>query len=338
MKKNRNVLIAILALLLAGTGAFFYFNQKKTTYQAGEKDFAVTDTSDVDKIFLADKTGQQTTLTRDEHRNWIVNNKYMARQDMLINLFDAIKRITVRAPVAASATDNILKRMATNNIKVEIYKKGQLHKVYYVGSATTDSYGSFVLMEGAERPYICYLPGHNGYITSFYNPSPLEWRNRIIFAMNPRDIRSVKVEYTYDPSANYTVEQPEKNRFRLLDASGKEIQGFDTIQVKSYLLEFKNIAYEAFVDIPKLQMDSIRNKYNLFTLTLTDNNGKSTWIRGHRIKLAANSVNEFGKEVTWDSDRMYGEISNYGDEYVFLQYITFDRILKTPGYFMQRPR
>jgi len=338
MKKNRNLLIGFAALLLAGIGIYFYMTQKKTTFEAGEKDFAVADTSGVDKIFLADKTGLQSTLTRDESGRWMLNNKYMARKDMIENLFDVIQHISVRAPVAATATDNILKRMATNNIKVEIYKKGKIEKIYYVGSSTADSYGSFVLMEGAERPYICYLPGHHGYITSFYNPNPLEWRDRLIFALSPRDIRSVKVEYTYDPSANYTVEQTEKNKFRLLDFAGNEIKGFDTIQVKSYLLEFKNIAYEGFVDIPDIQMDSVRKKYNLFTLTLTENNGRSTWVKGHRIKLLANSVNEFGKEVEWDSDRMYGEISTYGKEYVFIQYMTFDRILKTPGFFMRQPR
>lgn len=337
MKKNRNLLFGALALLLLGVGVYFYMNQKKTTFAAGEKDFAMTDTSGVDKIFLADKTGIQTTLTRGDGNTWTVNGKYHARKDMLDNLFDVLKRITVRAPVAATAVENILKRMATNNIKVEIYQKGKLSKVYYVGASTADSYGSFVLMDGADRPYICYLPGHNGYITSFYNPNPLEWRDRLLFSIHPRDIRSVKVEYTLDPSASYTLEQPEKNKFRLLDGSGNEIP-FDTIQVKSYLLEFKSVAYEAFVDIPQIQMDSVRRKYNLFTLTLTDTKGNSTWVKGHRIKLAANSVNEFGKDVEWDSDRMYGEVSTYGNEYVFLQYVTFDRILKTPGYFSGRPR
>lgn len=335
MKRN-NIIFAILGVALLGFGLYFLFSEKKTTFQAGEKDFAVTDTSGIDKIFLADKTGLVTTLKLDDNNRWIVNDKYVARADMMENLFDIIKRITVRSPVAQSATENILKRMATNNIKVEIYKNGKKEKVYYVGGPTADSYGSFLLMDGAEQPYICYLPGHNGYITSFYNPNPNEWRDRIIFALHPKEIKSVKVDYTYSPGAGYTVEQYETSKFRIKDYNGNEVPNFDTAIVKAYLIEFKKIAYESFVDIPELQMDSVSKKYNLFTLTVTDTQNKSTTVKGHRIKLLKNSENEFGKTVEYDDNRMYGEISTFGNEYVFLQYMTFDRILKNTEFFRKK--
>lgn len=334
--KNKNIIFAVIALVLIGIGVYFYYSQTKSTYTEGEKDFAVTDTSGIDKIFLADKTGLQTTLVFEGKNKWRVNGKYIARLDMMENLFDVIKRITVRSPVAQTATENILKRMASNNIKVEIYKGGKKEKVYYVGGATSDSYGSFLLMEGADQPYICYLPGHNGYITSFYNPSPLEWRDRIIFAMNPRDIKTVNVQYTYEPGAGFTLEQYEPNKFRILDYSGKVVPNIDTNIVKAYLIEYKNIAYESFFDIPKTQMDSVERKYNLFKLSVTDTKNQTVTVKGHRIKLAANSENEFGKPVEYDDNRMYGEISTFGEEYVFIQYLTFDRILKTPAFFVKQ--
>lgn len=332
--KNKNLLLGIIAILLLGVGLFFFFKDSKSTYTNDEKNFALADTSGVSKIFLADKTGLQTTLTKEGHNRWKVNGKYYARLDMLENLFDIIKRITVRTPVAQSATENILKRMATNNIKIEIYKGDKAERIYYIGGATADSYGSFVLMEGADQPYICYLPGHNGYITSFYHPNPQEWRDRLIFALSPREIKSIKVDYALEPSVGYTVEQYEESKFRVLDAKGQVLPRIDTNIVKAYFLEFKNIAYENFVDIPKIQMDSVSQKYNLFTLTLTDSKGNSTSVKGHRIKLREDSENEFGKAVLYDDNRMYGEISTFGTEYVFIQYLTFDRVLKSPAFFL----
>jgi len=334
--KRKIIIFAILGIALIGLGLYFLLSEEKSTYKAGEKDFAVTDTSGIDKIFLADKTGLITTLTLEENNRWMVNGKFVARADMMENLFDVIKRITVRSPVAQSATENILKRMATNNIKVEIYKKGKIEKIYYVGGPTADSFGSFLLMDGAEHPYICYLPGHNGYITSFYNPNPNEWRDRIIFALHPKEIKSIKVDYTYDPSAGYTVEQFETSKFRVKDYAGNEVPNIDTAIVKAYFIEFKKIAYENFVDIPEIQMDSVAKKYNLFTLTVTDINDKSVTVKGHRIKLLENSENEFGKPVEYDDNRMYGEISTFGKEYVFIQYLTFDRILKTTSFFRKK--
>jgi hypothetical protein len=334
--KNRNrVLIAVFLVSLSGA-LVIYFSRSSGTVKKELKDFAVEDTSDVDKIFLADKSSHRVLLTREAPGKWLVNEKYYARKDMLDNLMDVIRRVTVRTIVAQAARENIIKRMASGSIKVEIYKKGELHKVYYVGSGTQDNLGSFMLLENSSAPFICYLPGHKGTVTNFYMPLENEWRNRILFNYTFPEIESVTARYPNRPAEDFSIEIAENNQLRLKSLNrGAYLSSFDTSKVKAYLLEFKNIAFEDFTTVSKEKMDTVRTGHHLFSITVKEKNtGKTKTVKGYRMPLPPNITDDFGKPVYFDEDRMYGEFTGI-QETLVLQYYTFDRIAVPLSFFLR---
>lgn len=105
--------------------------------------------------------------------------------------------------------------------------------------------------------------------------------------------------------------------------------------MKTWLREFRNIAFEDFTSLPPGKMDSLRQKHRLFTVSVTDKEGVRKSVTGYRIPLPPNTEDAFGRIVLFDYDRMYGEISGI-DEPVILQYLTFDRITKHPEWFRGR--
>lgn len=332
MNKKKLIILSIFVVSLVGA-IFVYFMNSSGTMKPELKNFAVEDTSDVDKIFLADKSSHEVLLTKEGNR-WVVNNKYYARKDMMMNLMDVIRRITVRSIVAKAAQENILKRMATGSIKVEIYKKGDLHKVYYVGSGTQDNLGSFMLLEGSSAPFICFLPGHQGTVTNFYMPVENEWRDRIIFSYGFQEMQSVSVSYPADEANSFTIEIAGNNTFKIRsEATGTYLPSFDTSKVKSYLLEFKNIAFEDFTSVPKEKMDTVRAKHHLFSISVKEKATSQTrTVKGYRLPLRAGTTDDFGKPVFFDEDRMYGDLTGM-DEQIILQYYTFDRIAVPLSFF-----
>lgn len=331
--KKKNLIIILTFLLSAAGAAAVYFTTSNSSLKPELKNFAVEDTTDVDKIFLADKSSHQVLLTKEGMR-WRVNGKYYARQDMLSNLMDVIRRVTVRTIVAKAAQENILKRMAAGAIKVEIYKKGSLHKVYFVGSGTQDNMGSFMLLENSSAPFICFLPGHHGTVTNFYMPLENEWRDRVIYSYGVNDMKSVSVAYPADPASNFTVEIGEHNELQLYsEATHSYVPRFDTSKVKSYLLEFKNVAFEDFTTVPEAKMDSVKRNQHLFTISVKERStGTVNTVKGYRIPLREGTTDNFGKPVLFDEDRMYGELSGIEDK-VILQYYTFDRIAVPISFF-----
>lgn len=324
MNKKNWIIVITLVLSLAGALAV-YFSTSNSTMKPELKNFAVEDTSGIDKIFLADKSNHRVLLTK-EGRHWLVNEKYYARKDMMDNLLDVVRRITVRSVVAKAARENIIKRMASGSIKVEIYKSGQLHKVYYVGSGTQDNLGSFMLLENSSAPFICFLPGHHGTVTNFYMPIETEWRDRLIFDYRVNDLSEVTVQYPNHAENNFTIEIDDRNRLKVKSGTGQYIERFDTSLVKAYLLEYKNIAFEDFTTVSKEKMDTVVTRHHLFTISVKERGtGKNRWVKGYRLPLPPGTMNNFGNEVPYDEDRMYGEVSGI-EEKVVLQYYTFDRI------------
>ena len=83
MHANLRILY-VLIVLTALTGGVWWFTMEDKGALASIEgtDFAIADTSAVDKIFIADMDGQSVTLTRPAKGSlWDVNGRFKARED-----------------------------------------------------------------------------------------------------------------------------------------------------------------------------------------------------------------------------------------------------------------
>jgi hypothetical protein len=64
--------------------------------------------------------------------------------------------------------------MAAKSTKIEIYSKGEKVKQYYVGHATQDNTGTYMLLtnpetdKNYEEPFITHIPGFEGFLSTRY--------------------------------------------------------------------------------------------------------------------------------------------------------------------------
>ena len=172
MKKNR---LAIIMVVLLGFFSFwFIINKQKGTIKETLKDFAVADTASINKIFIADKSGNTITLDRKTAGSWMVNGKYPVRMDVINTLLYTIKRIDIKEPIGKKAQDNVIKRLAAKAVRCEIYQHDKLVKAYYVGTETHDQLGTYMIMMDPEtmlpsaKAFVTYIPGFDGYLTTRY--------------------------------------------------------------------------------------------------------------------------------------------------------------------------
>ena len=161
----KNNILIFIAIFLSAVSAYLYFAEERGTIRQELKDFAVDDTASITKIFLADKVKHSVTLTRIKQCHLEVDNKYRASKDLVDVLIKTIKTIEVKSPVARDARDNVIKRLSTGAIKVEIYQgEDTPSKVYYVGGATKSTMGTYMLLENSTEPFIMHIPYFYGLI------------------------------------------------------------------------------------------------------------------------------------------------------------------------------
>jgi len=354
MHKNKLLLIIVIIMVIVAITAIFA-SRKSGTISDSDKNFAVSDTASVSKIFLANKDHYTVLLERNKEGNgWTVNGQWEASVPMIDLLLTTICRIRPASPLPKAATENIIKRLAYNAVKVEIYGTDYrinfwgmklfphetMLRCYYVGDVTQDNLGTFMLMDGSQRPFIVVLPGHRGYVASRYDVAQNTWRTHRIFNVNANEIESVRIENPVDFNASFIVNtNVPTGKFAVTTLTGEPIpQQLDSLKVYNYLNSFKRINFESFTFdyLDQNAIDSILNTQPIYRLTLVQKDGKSYNLIFFPL-LYKDIVDVDTDKPMLDLDRCYAYMEN--GEMVVVQYFTFDKILRPRSYFyLQQPK
>ena len=349
MKKNRYFLIVVIFLVLIVT--VLLLTNSTTTFKRSLSDFAVDDTSNITTLFMSDKNNNTLKMTRTLPGNkWIINDKYPGQKFNIDMLLETMLNLKVKAPVPLAARNNIIKELSVNSVKVEIYQwvhridflgirlfpHEKLTKVYYVGGATQNNLGTFMLMQHSSDPYVTYLPGLRGFVSPRYMPIEKYWRDYTVFKKNVHEIASIKVEFPAIPEQSFIVRNNHDRSLELVSITDKKkIDNFDTLKLMNFLSAFRNINFEALLnDMDKHIKDSILSTIPFTIITLTDTNGIVRTIKTFHKQGADGETDYKGKPVPYDLDRAYALV-NDGNDFTLIQFFVFDRILKPMKYFIK---
>lgn len=351
MKKNRNIIIftivlAVLALALALTS-------KKFTIRKALSDFAVEDTSSITKIFLSDKFNHSVTLARTEPFVWKVNNKFIAQKDNIDVLLKTIRNVQVREPVSKSAHNTVVKLLAGRAVKIEIYQKvyrihigklklfqhEKLTKCYYVGDATMDNQGTFMLIEKSTEPFICHLPNLRGFLTTRYSAKETDWRDHTLFPLKPQDITQVQIEFPEKPEQSFRITHiPATSTFIFSNYQNAPVNDFDTIKVVDLFNSLTTAKYEALLNdlVPAEYRDSVIQSRPLYIFTIKDRNNKTYVMKSyHKKPKFDDETNSKGVPLTNDPDRMNAMLE-FSNDFILVQYYAMENLLKPAAFYRKQ--
>jgi len=349
MKKNTYILL--LVLILAALAAILIIRRSNSTIRNELKDFAISDTASVSRIFLVDKNNRSVDLVRQAGGDWNLNNKYTAQPESIDLLLKTMLNLAVMEPVSDAAHNTVITVMAANSVKVEIYQHDhriklfnrirwipyeKLAKTYYVGHTTQSNIGTYMLLEGSERPFIVYLPGFRGFVASRYRTVENDWRDHSIFKTKLQDIKSVTLEFPEEPSGSYKITNHENRYFDLVRLADKQsVPDFDTVKVLNMMTSFKRINFEALLsDMHSEKIDSLTAGVPFHIITLETANGEKQVVKTYHKPANPGETNYLGEPLLYDRDRFYAVI-NDGEDFVLIQFYVFDKITRDLEYFLK---
>lgn len=345
--KKKTIYIILAAVLLVG--CLFLILAKIGTIGKREPMsdiFAVKDTNNITKIFIADMNGEYSLLTRRDD-GWYVQDSVKAMTVKVNDLLSTIHNITLRQTVAKTAQSNINKMMSVNAVKVEIYQKAPKFKLfgipfftkernvktYYMGPSTMDNVANYAILEGFDEPCIVHIPGFRGFLTPFYAFNPVDWYSCDLFSTKITRIQSLLVEDFENPEESFYVEKSGPRFFNLYNIHKELIADYDTAKLLDMLAEYRDKNYEVYVmGMSDAAKDSIL-RYNHFkTITLTDVNGEKTTLDMYR-KLEPDPYyldaiigrEDVAQEEPYNRDKFYAVLNGNTKDLVQCQYYHFDR-------------
>ena len=349
MKKYRNSIIILVVLAIIA--AFMLLQNRSGTFRKESNTFAVADTSSITKFFLADKRNNTVKVERTETGNWLLNDKYGVNPAMVEVMLNTFMRIEIKEPVAKATRNTIIRVMAGKSVKTEIYQKvyrinifekiklfphEKLTRTYYVGDATMDNSGSFMLMEGSEDPYVVNIPGFRGFVTSRYSAMEDDWRSHSIYKYRVPDISSLTVKFYEKPELSYSITNNNNKEFVLTSLTdNRSIGSFDTSRLVQYLGMFKNLNFENTLDeMTKSKRDSIVATVPTFEIILVDKPGKSHTLKTWKRKADPGQLDLDGNQAEYDFERMYARIDD-SEQLVSIQYFVFSDVFVPIQFFTQ---
>jgi len=343
MKKNR--LIILIVIVLVVVAAVLVLSQRSSTLKQGASDFAVLDTANITKIFIVDKNNNSVLLERKTVSEWTLNKEYKAQTYQVNALIKTMADLEVRSPVPKAARNNVMSRLSVNAKKVEIYQNGyginlfniiklfpgeKLTKTYYVGGPTMDNLGTYMLMQGADDPFIVFIPSFRGFVAAMYSSIEDNYRDHTIFNTRYKDLRSVKMEFFEDPDESFIIEKKGEDGFYFKPDYSDGPMAFDTIRMLDFLTSFSKIRFESLLNktVDQAYRDSVTSLRPAHIITVSDLSGKETKI----VTFRKAKFDEDPDKWPYDLNRLYGLINDEKD-FVLLQYFVFDKVLRPASHF-----
>jgi hypothetical protein len=273
---NKKWLIAIFVLLGSATLLYFLTKGKGETSTLGwDRKFKIENRDDIQKIFIAQRNGETTTLERSGNHWNVDGSTSKASPNAVENLLEAITMVELKYVPPQTATDNIVKELGARGIKVEIYnKKGEKMRAYYVGGTTPDARGTYMILENAEQPMVMEIPTMEGQIRTRYELKGDDWRDRSVFAYEPEDIQAVSIEYPQQRNKSFRLNR-DGQQFKITPFY-ENTPPINTpiikANVETFLIGFESLVAESFSSSYE-KKDSVRATIPFSIITVKDNKG-----------------------------------------------------------------
>lgn len=321
--------VGLLALL--GFGVYYFLFAEKNVFGVDEAGFTIKDTGNIGKVFLAEKGGESITLERKDG-GWVANGEHRVIPSVINDLLTTLATQKPMFPAPQNAHNTVIKSMATKGIKVELYTlEGKKKTVFHVGGQASTNKGSYMLMEGAERPYVVQLPVFEGYLTPRYSVDLATWKDRTIVNLAPEEIKEVSINYVEEPLNSFTVKRVSDDSVTVvLDELLMQGKQLNKTRLNTYLSFFKKVAYEGSIN-GTVGLDSIiANVQKRCTVDIIDRSNAKHHLDVYWMPINKRSKNRLFPDVDidtgYDGDRFYSVIDN--TDTVIIQTGTFEKIFR----------
>ncbi len=333
-------LLYILVLGILGYGVYYFIFRDKDMFGVDEAGFTFTDTAGISKIFIAGKNNNTVLLERKKEGGWTLNGKYAVMPTPLNTLLATLKMQKALYPVPERVHNDVVAQLSATGIKVELYDKEQ-HKlrVFYVGGQANNIAGTYMLVEGAKRPYVVQIPGFEGYVTPRYSTDIKDWRDRTIYDIPSEELKEVKLTYASEPLNSFALFHQDSNNISVVvDSAIMKGQTLNKRRASVYTKFFEKLYCEGYINGIAGLDSVIAASPQLCTIDIISKNGVK-----HHMEIFWMALNKRSKNmltpnpkipVAYDADRMYATINNFKDT-ILIQRATFDKILRRGFEFYQ---
>ena len=235
-KKNIRLLIILITLMVVTTGV--YFIPEEGGNAGIDRSLFTVDVSSIDKVVLESK--DLKNILSFDGVQWQLNGQYEASPRMVTVLFSILSQVKAKRRAAVQQNDSLTRVLRKQGVKVSLYGGSSLLQQYYV-AGNKEKTATYFMQADGEVPYLIHLPGYRTYIAQLFEMPAKNWRSRIAFPMNWRNLKSITTSYPGKGGEGFQI---------LLDRGFlrmPQVKEVDTAKVSDYVQEVSISYLDEFI-------------------------------------------------------------------------------------------
>lgn len=312
-------------LIVTGLLILFLFI-RRAPFGKSNSSFSTDPEKEITKIELSD--GINKVVLEKQKETWLVNGRSEARKSGIFFILRILQELKIKSPVSPQLFDNEITKNNIVPVKVKVFERRKLLKSYLVYKTGSNKYGNIMKMKEGSKPFIVYVPGYEGDISSGFIVSQLFWEPYTVFNLLPSEISSVTFENLSDTASSFSIKNI-GHQF-VLDGQSARHEGWDTSLVVRYISYFAWIPFESWAsDITEPVRKEIESSLPIYRITVVTTAGRKIAMSLWQRKIGT------GNSETIDSDRLLGKTGER-DELFIMRYFDIDPLIKKRSYFFQR--
>lgn len=249
MKYSKRLWLWFALFIITGIGAFLsiQLQNENTSSSTAFPQLSIKDTAAIYSVSFQ-KQQSLLFLKKQLANQWVVNQKYNARPQLIQMLMFGLNKLEVKYPIAPEDKSQWISKIKKNAILVDI-KGDDLNKTFYLLSNPTDPNSSVYSDIQFNNIYIVNVPGVKGELSSLLGLGESEWRNKTIFNSSVYSIHSISLNYWSAKNDNFDITFQD-NIFSI-----SQLPKADTIKLKKYLSLIPILAVDKYLNASE---DSIK--------------------------------------------------------------------------------
>ncbi len=322
MKKNRSLIFLFLSVLLL-TSIYLILQKKRDQTKIDfQVDFRIKDVTRIASIHMMDKSGAEIQLTKRPDF-WILNDSFRVQKEQIDLLLNTLERMKVKYVPPRAAVPAILKDLAVNGYKVELFgSKNENFKTFYIGGVTSDERGTYGIVANDDYPYVLHIPSWEGSLRPRFVKPLNDWRDRYFIRTDTKQLKNVSIKYPLQQAQSFKLTKKgnkwviERSHYPETDSNQQANHNL----ISAYLLELERVGCEAYLQNPALKA-KLENQTPYAIISIQETS-KQTFVEIYSILQADGSV---------DPERMHAIINK--QELILAQTRILSKILRPYQYF-----
>ena len=268
---KRNAVYVLILLLLVGVTYVLFFREAAPDFSISEANFTVKHPEDIQTILLTDLEGNKIKLSK-KNQEWKLNDSLDVIASKVHDLLEALHDQRPLEPVVLGSHDHVIKAMSTDHTKVEVYTADGKTNTFYVARITAPNNLTYMLTEGAQRPYIVKLPLQNEFLGLRYTTNLADWRSKKIMKAKADEIEVIDIAYKDSTQYSFHL-NAELNKAPLVSGNYSIQKPFNQKRAQSYLHAWDSLYCLGYESRNRLKDTLLDPAHEVATITLKKHGG-----------------------------------------------------------------